>query len=80
MTDSDLIFETTRPEQADFNKLVANRIGATTAAAVIAKEIILASKKFGYKVDVISKAVDGCIREILEAGIEIPPAKNFGEE
>lgn len=80
MTELDMIYETSKPEQAEFNALVESHVNITRLAAIIAKHIILAAEKYGVDTDEILDSVDDWVKVIDRKGIKIPPDKNFMEE
>lgn len=79
MTELELIYETSKPGQEEFNAFVESRVNLTRLAAVLAKQIILAAEKYGVATDEILESVEDWVTDIEERKVEIPPDKNFTE-
>lgn len=71
-----LVFETSRPEQQDFNDLLDNEIDLIRFTGIVAKEIILTAQEHHANIDLVYEAVGAWIKRIGDAGIEFKSAKD----
>ena len=68
----EILFETTRPEQVEFNQMLEREVTLMKFTAIIAKQIVLASEEHNTSAELLFNGVGVWLKKIKESGIEIP--------
>ena len=60
----EILFETTRPEQVEFNEMLEREVALMKFTAIIAKQIVLASEEYNTSAELIFNSVGLWLKKI----------------